>query len=244
MKKIMQISLLLPLLIGSCMPSSSEIAEAISLGLTQTEAAQPTITLTATLTFTPTSTSTLTPTLTLTPTSTLTPTITPSLTFTPTPPSNVHIEPNTPIRSGPGKVFLVISRPAAKVELSLVGKSSDGNWIIVELANGNTGWIQIDYVEIQGSIEGLANMTPPPTPSKITITLVNNTNTTYRVEGPFGHAYMGGGRNWDESATVLPGAYSFQVCNEHVNHNKKCGSLVTLTFNKDTRLNITQLDLP
>lgn len=253
MKKVTLITLLIPMLMTACKPSLDEVAEAISIGLTQTQAAQPSLTFTITPSFTPTLTSTLTSTLTPTLTSTLTPTFTftpsitashtiaPSQTFSPTPPSSVQIKPNTPIRSGPGNSFPVISKPATQVELALMGKSSNGDWIIVELTNGNAGWIDSEFVDIPGSIQGLAIMTPPSPPSKITITLVNNTNKYYRVEGPFGNQYMG---SWSKSVTVFPGSYSFQVCNDRVDHNKKCGNVITLMFSKDTTINITQLDLP
>ncbi len=126
---------------------------------------------TATLTSTVTNTSTITPSLTatLTPTSTFTPTLTftNTATLTPTPlPRAVITSETARIRSGPGLVYTVLIQyyNAQGIELVVLGRDSESEWLVVEISSRQYGWIDTEEVEFSLNLDGLREYDTPPTP--------------------------------------------------------------------------------
>ncbi len=112
-------------------------------------------------TATATSSSTPTRTPTASATATATPTRTPTLTRTPSPTQTATAVPEllqgtvrsaANVRSGPGANFVLVTAVNAGDTVIVLAQNETGDWYFVELADGRTGWIAAQFVEI-----------PPPT---------------------------------------------------------------------------------
>lgn len=161
--------------VSGCVPSADISEEYIAIGLTQTMLAksvanqpvsesQPNQPIpeaqqapAAANTNTPTSTITLSPTITLTATNTLTPTLDKPM---------VSVSENTNCRTGPGKDYDIIGALLINEQAEVIGQSTDGiYWIIKNPDAAGDCWLWGYYANVQGPIEGLAQYTPPPTPT-------------------------------------------------------------------------------
>ena len=105
------------------------------------------------------------PTFTPTPTVTPTPTITPTPTPTPLPTYVAKVTAElVNLRSGPGDDFDVLEIIPLGEDVELVGKTADGEWIMVRSAAGKEGWIYRDLLQPEADAK-MAVLTPPPTPT-------------------------------------------------------------------------------
>jgi len=105
------------------------------------------------------------PTFTPTPTATATPTITPTPTPTPIPTYVANITAElVNLRSGPGNDYDVLEIIAAGAKVEIVGKTKDGEWVMVRAEDEQEGWIHKDLLEPERGAR-IAVITPPPTPT-------------------------------------------------------------------------------
>jgi uncharacterized protein YgiM (DUF1202 family) len=100
-------------------------------------------------------TTTLAPTVTLEPIETpLPPTITP----THVPAGNVHASTNVlslNLRSGPGTSFGVRSKAEKGAQFEVQGKAPGNGWALVKKANGQTGWVALSFLTLEGALEDI-----------------------------------------------------------------------------------------
>ena len=105
------------------------------------------------------------PTFTPTPTITPTPTLTPTPTPTPLPTYVAEIIGElVNLRSGPGSDYEVLTIIPLGDEVELVGKTADGEWILVRTNEGQEGWIYRELLQPETDAK-MAVLTPPPTPT-------------------------------------------------------------------------------
>jgi hypothetical protein len=78
------------------------------------------------------------------------------------------------VRSGPGTVYPIVAVVHINDALAIIGSIADGAWLqvcCVAIAEGGaateSGWVASPLVEVQGSLAGLAIITPPPSPTPI-----------------------------------------------------------------------------
>jgi serine/threonine protein kinase len=67
------------------------------------------------------------------------------------------------IRSGPGSAYPIIASLVQGVEVTVIGRSADGNWVVVNTTDGRNGWMSVTLLSITG-IELLPIWQTPPTP--------------------------------------------------------------------------------
>jgi len=94
----------------------------------------------------------------------------PSETPSPTPAETapmVSVSVNTNCRSGPGSDYEIVGGLLVGEQAEIVLLSSIPNFVIIELPDGSgqTCWLWMQYGTQEGSTEGLAIATPPPTPT-------------------------------------------------------------------------------
>jgi serine/threonine-protein kinase len=157
--------------------------------------AVPVVVVEATPTSSPTSTATQTTTPSATMTATSSPTRTPTRTpsATPTAVPTVELLMGTVsraanVRSGPGATYELVTAVRVGDTLTVLAQNGTGDWYYVELADGRTGWINADFVEIPANANipiatvypitapvlptrpATATHTPPPVSSNATAT--------------------------------------------------------------------------
>ena len=101
----------------------------------------------------PAAAATLAPTVTLGPLETNTP---PAPTATHVPAGNVHASTNVislNLRSGPGTAFLVRYKAEKGAQFLVQGRAPGDNWALVKKANGQVGWVTLDFLVLQGALE-------------------------------------------------------------------------------------------
>ena len=118
-----------------------------------------------------TATQTIQPTMTLTQTMTLTPTESKPM---------VSVSVDTNCRTGPGKIYDWIGALLVGEEVEVVGKSSDGQyWVVKNPDRAGECWLWANYASVTGPTTGLAEYTPPPTPTPVIVWA--GSWTTYNV---------------------------------------------------------------
>jgi len=158
MNKLSTVILLLSIVLAltACVGTtevSPPISEAPAAVTTPTTTDTPTKAPTATPTPQPTATPTLapsstpTPKPTVTPTATALPTDTPRPTVTPQPVAVVTAK-GLHVRSGPGTVYPVVGRVAQGDSLPVLARNEDASWLEIALANGSTGWVFAELVDL------------------------------------------------------------------------------------------------
>lgn len=65
------------------------------------------------------------------------------------------------VRGGPGPQFAVVGQLAAGDQLPVDGRTADGAWLRVRLADGQTGWLPVFAVIIDGAPETLPPVAAP-----------------------------------------------------------------------------------
>lgn len=104
-------------------------------------------------------TQTVQPTMTLTQTLTLAPTESKPM---------VSVSVDTNCRTGPGKIYDWIGALLVGEEAEVVGKSSDGQyWVVKNPDKAGECWLWANYASVTGPTTGLAEYTPPPTPTPV-----------------------------------------------------------------------------
>jgi len=105
------------------------------------------------------------PTFTPTPTITPTPTVTPTSSPTPLPTYVAEVLGElVNLRSGPGSDYEALAILPLSDQVELLGKTADGEWIMVRAKDGQEGWIYKDLLQPQDGAR-MAVVTPPPTPT-------------------------------------------------------------------------------
>lgn len=106
---------------------------------------------------------------TTTATQTLQPSDTATATITLTPTQEkpmVSVSVDTNCRTGPGKIYDWIGALLVGERAEVVGRSVDGQyWVIKNPDQAGTCWLWGNYATVTGQISGLAQYTPPPTPT-------------------------------------------------------------------------------
>lgn len=73
------------------------------------------------------------------------------------------------VRDGPGTGFAIVGGLTGGEQAPILGRSDDGSWWQIELANGAEGWVLAQLVSTSGDTSGVAiaaNIpTPPPAPT-------------------------------------------------------------------------------
>lgn len=190
-----------------------------------TEAAVVEIDPTSTITKTPTPTATQTPTNTIviTPSSTqtisptFTETITPTATLTPTVSTMVMIHFTTYSRTGPGYGYPILTTVSKGDELTVEGRSQDGDWLYVLIWKGLYGWILTEAVEEFSVIATVEVYSPIPfaTDSSITysVTLMNfmksDSGNVYLDNASIGRISPQGGKIVTQ---LKGGTHNFSIC--------------------------------
>jgi hypothetical protein len=69
------------------------------------------------------------------------------------------------LRSGPGTVYGIVSKAKQEDVLQVVGQSEDGEWVAVTTEDGGEAWISTSIVDLQGTLDLIAAVPAPPTPT-------------------------------------------------------------------------------
>lgn len=74
---------------------------------------------------------------------------------------------NLNVRSGPGSEFATLGTVQAGVELSVVARTSDNSWVLVEFAVGQQGWIAAFLATVRGDLNSVPvlDVVDAPTPA-------------------------------------------------------------------------------
>ena len=77
----------------------------------------------------------------------------------------VGITPNSAyLRSGPGTMYDTIGVVEAGDVLQVVGRNDDGEWLVVQTADGEEGWLAASLIDEEIDPEPLTAIAAPPTP--------------------------------------------------------------------------------
>ncbi len=155
---------------------------------------------TPTASFTPTPpavlpTETPTPGPSATPTETLVPTPTETVTPTPTPTPFVRVIANRAnVRTGPGVDYPVVTQLSNGTQVTLVGRTPQGDWVQICCVNGESVWIAGSVVQVINDVVQLSLVVtgPPPTPTETPTVTPTPTATPmiYAFEIAEGPIYM------------------------------------------------------
>jgi len=171
---------------------------------------------TPTVTIAPSQTLTYTHTPTLTQTQTPLPTLTPTATatFTPKPKPIAFIQFATYARTEPGLGYPIIASISMDDELTVEGKSHDGEWLYTYIQEGLYGWIQLDAVEELFDIEAVDVISPlaPVADSENTF-LVTFWNSTSNHNLYLDYVSLGRQKPGARKAARLDGGvHSIKIC--------------------------------
>ncbi len=80
---------------------------------------------------------------------------------------SAHVNKNTNCRSGPSNAYPLVFTALAGVDLSIVSKTSNGTYVVVENPNNSaqTCWLFTQYVDVNGNLSNLPVETPLPQPT-------------------------------------------------------------------------------
>ena len=114
---------------------------------------------------------TRTRTATLTPTATLRPTDTPTATPTLAPIKGITTD-LLRVRAGPGTDFAILARIDKGASITLLARSLDSKWLLVDSTSNPRGWVSVDFVDAPIPVATLpiADLSPTPTLAPITST--------------------------------------------------------------------------
>ncbi len=132
-------------------PSPTPTDMATVLAALPTRTVAPTFTLTPAPTLTPTPTITSTP----SPTATLTPTLQPAI-------ANKIGGVLVNLRAGPDTDYAILTQLAGGEEVEMMGRTEAGDWVLIQSAEGTSGWLFVDLFENDADIEVLPIKTPDP----------------------------------------------------------------------------------
>ena len=131
-----------------------------------------------------------------TPTRTPTKTSTPTLTSTPTPLPFATVKSNANVRFGPGVDTRVVGGLAAREQVLVLGRNTDGSWLRIQQEGGVDGWIKATLVDFTAMpVNDLPIVTPVPTstplPGRSGKTNPGQTGRDYSYTDEFGttHTY-------------------------------------------------------
>jgi len=69
------------------------------------------------------------------------------------------------LRTGPGLVYPAVATATMNDLLLVVGQSTNGNWVVVETAAGETAWLAAVDVAIEGELASVVAVAAPATPT-------------------------------------------------------------------------------
>lgn len=143
----------------------------VVVAATPTASPTPTSTETATSSPTPTNTPSATP--------TRTPTRTPSATQTAVPTTGLlvgTVNRAANVRTGPGVTYALVTAVRAGDSLTVLAQNAAHDWYYIELADGQTGWLSAQFVDI-ATTDNIPIVTAPPLANQATNTPVPATHT-------------------------------------------------------------------
>ena len=121
---------------------------------------------------------TLTAVPTVTSTPTVTPTSTPTATSTPYPTPYALVGANAVQgRRGPDPSFELLGQAVAEQELTVLGRTPDNSWLQICCIANQAAWVQAGRVNIQGVLDAVQPIAPPPTPTPVPTATSPNTPT-------------------------------------------------------------------
>jgi hypothetical protein len=69
------------------------------------------------------------------------------------------------VRTGDSTAYPVLGTVTSGTSLPIIGISDTGSgWFLVELSNGQRGWMSPITLQVQGDVDALAEIAPPPPP--------------------------------------------------------------------------------
>jgi uncharacterized protein YraI len=71
------------------------------------------------------------------------------------------------VRTGPGEIYRALTSYDKGVTVTIVAKSQDGKWLVIELDDEDRGWVSSASIEIIESAEELPIATAPPTQTPV-----------------------------------------------------------------------------
>lgn len=69
------------------------------------------------------------------------------------------------LRAGPGTVYAVMGKVQAGDRLEVVGKSEDGEWLVVASGDGTAAWLSSGACTLEGALYRVEAVKAPPTPT-------------------------------------------------------------------------------
>jgi uncharacterized protein YraI len=110
-------------------------------------------------------------------------TATPTKTYTPAPSKTMGCTSATGIttafvwlRTGPGEYYRALATYEKGVTVTILGKSTDGKWLVVLLSDGKQGWVSSASIQINVSGCNLPIATAPPTQTPLPTLDVHSNN--------------------------------------------------------------------
>jgi len=108
-------------------------------------------------------------------------TATPTKTFIPTPSKTMGCTTATGLttgfvwlRTGPGEHYRALATYEKGVTVTILGKSTDGKWLVVSLPDGKQGWVSSSFIQTNVSGCNLPVATAPPTQTPLPTSDPNN----------------------------------------------------------------------
>ena len=97
------------------------------------------------------------------------------------------------LRAGPGTAYAILAKGENGSEYAVIGRNAAGDWLQVELGDGETGWASASYLVVAGDVDALPVQevaapaaSPAPTPQPAVTTAVQV--TTAEATGAAGDA--------------------------------------------------------
>ena len=135
------------------------------------------------------------------------------------------------LRSGPGTAYDVLAYPVLDDKLTILGQANNCGWLMVETANGQTGWVVASSLTFSLACNNIAQASVPPLPTAAghaqptqasggsggslctandQIVITNSTNTGLNVilEGPASYTLQLTSGN-STTLDVCPGTYTW-----------------------------------
>jgi hypothetical protein len=59
------------------------------------------------------------------------------------------------LRSGPGTTFAIVAKAEKGAQFEVLSKAPGDNWARVKKASGQTGWVTLDFLQLDGALEDI-----------------------------------------------------------------------------------------
>jgi len=179
---------------------------------------------------------------------TIIPSLTPTYTPTATPaPISIELMSNSVVLAGPGSVYPVLKTLLSGVEIKIIGQSINKKWIVIELIDGEQGWINKDDLEDADELSDLPKINRPPTPTPYVVVINNDLGRNLVIYGPHGSDISFGAESYgrDTTAMLTPGIYSsYRICSlkSETHFQEYCGESFSIeVIDSDLSITLSQL---